>query len=143
MDPPRDEIPEVIRTLRTAGIRVHMATGHFKLTAQAIAVKCGIITWPANMLDSAPDLFRLSSARVSAVDVTKEDKPSAVKQPSKKAIVIDGAELSALTSAEWDALCTYEEIVFARTTPEHKLRIAKELQARGETVGMTGDGVNG
>lgn len=135
VDPPREEIPEVIRTLRTAGIRVHMVTGDFKLTAQAIAAKCGIITWPVNLLDGASDLSRNSSLNPSTVDLPKGKNGCSADHPSRKAIVIDGAELSALTESEWDVLCSYDEIVFARTTPEQKLRIVKELQARGETVG--------
>lgn len=44
VDPPRAGIPEVVRVLRGAGIRIFMVTGDFALTAQAIATDCGIIS---------------------------------------------------------------------------------------------------
>ncbi|KIW02333.1 hypothetical protein, variant [Verruconis gallopava] len=130
VDPPKDEIPDVIRTLRGAGIKVHMVTGDFKLTAQAIAAECGIITVPQDCVESASDL-----SVIAVSDVI----PST---PTTRAIAVSGEELKSLDESQWDRLCAYDEIVFARTTPEQKLRIVKELQSRGEIVGMTGDGVN-
>jgi magnesium-transporting ATPase (P-type) len=54
---------------------------------------------------------------------------------------ITGAELEATTDEDLiDVAQRYD--VFARTSPEHKLRLVTALQARGEVVAMTGDGVN-
>ncbi|RTL91462.1 cation-translocating P-type ATPase [Ancylobacter aquaticus] len=54
---------------------------------------------------------------------------------------VTGAELAAMTEAELDR-AVQETSVYARVNPEHKLRIVKALQRAGETVAMTGDGVN-
>ncbi|KAK2784755.1 hypothetical protein FQN52_008840 [Onygenales sp. PD_12] len=132
IDPVRDEIPTVIDTLRTAGIRVMMVTGDFKLTAQAIATDCGIIKTPPALIHGIAELDR---------DFTAPDDLSE-KPENLRALVISGPELITLNDSQWEQLCRYEEIVFARTTPEQKLRIVKEFQARENIVSMTGDGVN-
>lgn len=54
---------------------------------------------------------------------------------------ITGAELDTLDDATL-AQRVRDVDVFARTTPEHKLRLVQALQAQGEVVAMTGDGVN-
>jgi magnesium-transporting ATPase (P-type) len=55
--------------------------------------------------------------------------------------VLTGSELDRLSDREFAAQAAAVE-VFARTTPEHKLRLVEALQASGEVVAMTGDGVN-
>ena len=61
----------------------------------------------------------------------------------------DGALPAALTGRELAALhddalieAAAETAVFARVTPEQKLRLVEAIQARGAVVAMTGDGVN-
>ncbi len=54
---------------------------------------------------------------------------------------IDSAELDGLSDLDIQRVAAGTEI-FARATPEHKLRLVTALQADGEVVAMTGDGVN-
>ncbi len=59
------------------------------------------------------------------------------------AAVVTEAELDRMSDAELEALLGKGgELIFARTTPEAKLRIADALRAEGHVVSMTGDGVN-
>ncbi|MEN2980998.1 HAD-IC family P-type ATPase [Tistrella bauzanensis] len=52
-----------------------------------------------------------------------------------------GALLDAASPEEFTRLA-HERHIFARVSPEHKLRLVEALQARGAVVAMTGDGVN-
>jgi calcium-translocating P-type ATPase len=54
---------------------------------------------------------------------------------------VDGHTLDHLSDAELDRLIGDVDI-YARVAPEHKLRLVQRLKARGETVAVTGDGVN-
>jgi magnesium-transporting ATPase (P-type) len=57
--------------------------------------------------------------------------------------VVSGDKLAAMTERELDELLgSGAEVVFARSSPEAKLRIADALRAMGQVVAMTGDGVN-
>ncbi|KAI5293027.1 High affinity Ca2+/Mn2+ P-type ATPase-like protein [Ascosphaera acerosa] len=56
-------------------------------------------------------------------------------------VVLRGDEIDAMSTAELAQAMTTTSI-FARTSPEHKMKIVRALQSRGDVVAMTGDGVN-
>ncbi len=62
-----------------------------------------------------------------------------VRDPGARAITGDVLESATNTDLRH---IVEESDTFARTSPEHKLRLVKALQANGEIVAMTGDGVN-
>lgn len=55
--------------------------------------------------------------------------------------VLTGNELEKMPQKELEK-CVADCSVFARVTPEHKVRIVRAWQAQGKVVAMTGDGVN-
>ncbi len=73
---------------------------------------------------------------VTASAIAKE---LGILEPGDRAIT--GAELDNMTDSEFDAVI--ETIsVYARVSPENKIRIVKAWQRKGQIVSMTGDGVN-
>ncbi|KAJ7042076.1 aminophospholipid-transporting P-type ATPase [Mycena alexandri] len=125
-DPPKHGVREAIGTLRLAGIKVMMVTGDHPKTAEAIARKINLIIG---------DTRETLAARTGrTVDEIYEDEVNAV--------VIHGDEIDDLQGWQWDQIFSKDEIVFARTSPKHKLEIVKHAQALGHIVGVTGDGVN-
>ncbi|MFJ2738148.1 cation-translocating P-type ATPase [Streptomyces sp. NPDC087440] len=104
-DPARPGVTEAVKAAHRAGIRIHVITGDYGLTAAEIARQVGI---------GAPG-----------------------------SPVLAGDVLERMTDHDLDELLSgHQEIVFARTSPEAKLRICEALRAQGEVVAMTGDGVN-
>ncbi|MHB8780093.1 MAG: cation-translocating P-type ATPase [Candidatus Geothermincolia bacterium] len=56
--------------------------------------------------------------------------------------VVSGLEIDAMSEEQLVELLGQPQLIFARVSPEHKMRVALALKSRGEIVAMTGDGVN-
>ncbi|KAI8435706.1 hypothetical protein MSG28_003956 [Choristoneura fumiferana] len=130
IDPPRVDIDKSIKLCRQAGIKVIMVTGDHPVTALAISRKCGTITQP-----TAYDY-----AFEHHIEVT--DVPPHVRTQFKAA-VITGEDLRHMSVNDLKtALKAYDEITFARTSPQQKLFIVETYQLLKHVVAVTGDGVN-
>lgn len=106
----------------------------------------GMIDPPRAEVPGAISAARLGGIRT--IMVTGDHKETAAAIAEKIGLLTPSAS-KVLTGSQWEALTPLqqrEEIksvaVFARVAPTHKLSIIKALQANGEIVAMTGDGVN-
>lgn len=111
-DPPRKDVYKSIQRLMAGGVKVIMITGDAETTALAIGKKLGM---------------PLNAPRSTA---SSGYKP-----------VLRGDELDRMSHDEL-ASAMSGTTIFARTSPEHKMKIVRALQSRGDVVAMTGDGVN-
>jgi P-type Ca2+ transporter type 2C len=97
--------------------------------------------------EAAVAIDRARGAGVRVIMITGDHPLTAARIAGELGIVGDGART--LTGTEIDTLdddgfarAVREVSVYARVAPEHKLRIVDALQADGNIVAMTGDGVN-
>ena len=102
---------------------------------------------PRPMIEAAVSEARSAGIRVIMVTGDHELTAEAIAKrigivTSPAHVLVSGYELSKLSDSELQEVLRNPEIVFARTTPEQKLRIVKALKSKGETVAVTGDGVN-
>ena len=112
-DPLRPTVPAAIAEAHRAGIRVVMITGDHPETARAIATRAGI--------------------------GRGIDRPVGIAEGP--VAVLTGPEIAAMDDAALAAAARSID-VYARVMPSEKLRLVRALQAAGEVVAMTGDGVN-
>lgn len=106
----------------------------------------GIIDPPKTEVMHSVKLLQSASVKVTMITGDYEKTAAAIARQiglitPDRSIVMNGKQLDEMPEAEF--LNVVEHVaVFARVTPDHKLRIIKALQANGEVVAMTGDGVN-
>lgn len=123
IDPPRPSVPQAVATCRKAGIKVIMVTGDHPVTASAIAQKVGIISQNVHTIYE------------TAKDLSHDGKAG----NSSSAVVITGANLREMDDLTLEkTLQVYDEIVFARTSPQQKLKIVEALQRLKLVVAVTG-----
>jgi len=105
----------------------------------------GMIDPPREEVKAA--VAKCKTAGIKTVMITGDHKITATAIAKALGILEDGDE--AITGSELEEMSDEELIqrvrkisVYARVSPEHKVRIVKAWQANGEIVAMTGDGVN-
>ncbi|KAL4935101.1 hypothetical protein BDV06DRAFT_137602 [Aspergillus oleicola] len=94
---------------------------------------------------------RLMAGRVRVIMITGDAETTAVAIAKKLGMpineapgvqnVLNGQEIDRMDTTELSQALSSVSI-FARTSPDHKMKIVRALQSRGDVVAMTGDGVN-
>ncbi|MCD6510237.1 MAG: calcium-transporting P-type ATPase, PMR1-type [Thermoprotei archaeon] len=106
----------------------------------------GMIDPPREEVKEAIDLCR--KAGIKVIMITGDHKLTAIAVAreiglidSEDPLVITGVELDRMSDEELERIIE-DVVIFARVSPQHKVRIVKALKKKGHVVAMTGDGVN-
>jgi cation-transporting P-type ATPase F len=158
-----DTVEQVVADMAAKGLRV-LAFARKELPSEISVIKHdhivdgltflgvqGMIDPPRAEAVAAVEQCRKAGIKVKMITGDHPDTAVAIAKKiglltgdidgTEKNAVLTGRELAALSDA---ALIDAAEKtnVFARATPEQKIRLVRALQAKGHVVAMTGDGVN-
>lgn len=149
LDANNDLANQALRVLAVAYRTLNGALAKYEAVAiETDLVFAGLIA----MIDPPREEVKLAmkackTAGIKTVMITGDHKNTAVAIArelgffTKDSIALTGEELDKLGDVEFDN--EVERIpVYARVSPEHKLRIVRAWRKKGEVVAMTGDGVN-
>ncbi|MFH1448391.1 MAG: calcium-translocating P-type ATPase, SERCA-type [Candidatus Micrarchaeota archaeon] len=155
-DAARKRILEINRTMANRSLRVlgfaykQLAVGHSgaldKLENDLVFVGLQAMIDPARE-EVRDAIAKCKTAGIRTVVITGDHKLTAIAITKELGIfgegdnALSGEELDKLSDEELDAVLE-KTVIYARVSPEHKVRVLNAFKRRGHVVAMTGDGVN-
>ncbi|MCK4650187.1 HAD-IC family P-type ATPase [Candidatus Pacearchaeota archaeon] len=146
----KKELTEISRKMEKRGLRVlGFGFRQIRKVNQEEAENHLIFAGFVGMIDppreEVKDAIREAVAAGIQIKVVTGDSAlttaTIVKKIGLKGAIIEGGELEGLSEEKWDEVVR-TKIIFARVTPQQKLKIVEILKKQGEIVAVTGDGVN-
>lgn len=137
---------QALRTLAAAYKPVERVIGTYEMEKNLILIGiAGMIDPPRNEVKDS--IAKARKAGITPVMITGDHKNTALAIARELGIAekeeqaITGSELNRISEEQLQtSISDYK--VFARVSPEHKVRIVRAFKSRGNIVAMTGDGVN-
>jgi calcium-translocating P-type ATPase len=143
------------KALRVLGVAHREIKGMKKFSKTAVEQKMVFLGLMGMIDPPRPDVYNAvemaHKAGIKTYVITGDYGPTALAIArdlgivrSKKTLIVTGKELEKYSVKKLERLLRKkdQEIIFARVSPEHKLKIVRALKHNGEIVAMTGDGVN-
>ncbi|WP_018937824.1 MULTISPECIES: cation-transporting P-type ATPase [unclassified Thioalkalivibrio] len=133
-----------LATRRMEGHRRELEFGDIENGGLTLVAVCGIIDPPREEAIEAVAHCQGAGIRVKMITGDHGVTARAIADElgiNTKGGVVVGHELDNTSDDDLKAIVQRVD-VFARTTPEHKLRLVRAIQSHGDVVAMTGDGVN-